>query len=430
MRFRCKYIALFCLAFCLLCTSCGKAKEEGKDLSESETLHADNAVTAAVAPDAADTPAESEAVGRGEHESKAYQANYKETGELPSLAEIYKDSFYMGVAVSKIDLDRKEKAELIAYQFNSLTCENEMKADFTLDRAATIDSGNEESPVVNMKHADPILKFAMENGLKMRGHTLVWHSQTPRWLFTVGYDNSPDAPFVTREVMLKRMENYIRQELEYVNKNYPGVVYAWDVVNEAIEPGDGQENSIRIKDNLWFEVIGEDYIEMAFTFARKYASPDQQLFYNDYGTYEKIKLFPIIDMIHGLKEKDLIDGIGLQDHIGIDYPAILDYQYAINKYTELGITIQVTELDIGIRDNTEEAQQKLAARYKNIFAIINNCKKKNNAQINSITFWGLTDDRSWLNNSEGPSYPLLFDRNLEPKPAFFGVLQDESIKAY
>jgi endo-1,4-beta-xylanase len=329
-----------------------------------------------------------------------------------------------------MDIEDAEKAQFIVNQFNSITCENEMKADFTLDRTATLAAGDEECPVVNMNNADTALAFAQKNGLQMRGHTLVWHGQTPRWLFTAGYDDDPEAPFVTREVLLKRMENYIRQELEYVNSNYPGVIYAWDVVNEAIEPGDGQEHYIRTTNNYWYDVLGEDYIEMAFTFARKYAAPDQKLFYNDYGTYEKNKLFPICDMIGKLKEKNLIDGIGMQDHIALDYPAIQDYQYAINKYAELGIEIQVTELDINNEDNSEEAQQKLASRYKLVMTILMNCIEKRNANITSVTFWGLTDDRSWLNNSESANYPLLFDKDLKPKPAFFGVLQDTSIKIY
>lgn len=359
-----------------------------------------------------------------------YLEVYETSGMLPSLAEVYQDQLRIGVALSAIDIENKEKAALVIRQFNSITCENEMKADFVLDRAATLASGNEECPVINMKRAKTTLDFAQENGLNMRAHTLVWHAQTPRWLFTVGYDDSQAASFVSREVMLSRMENYIRQEMEFVNTNYKGIVYAWDVVNEAIEPGDGQANKIRTKNNLWFEVIGEDYIEMAFTYARKYADPKQKLFYNDYGTYEKAKIFPICDLIRKLKDKNIIDGIGMQDHISIDYPSILDYRYAINKYAELGIEIQITELDINTTEASETSQQKLATRYKLFMKIIQDCMDKNKANITGVTLWGLTDDRSWLNTSEKPNYPLLFDKNLKPKPAFFGFIQDASVKMY
>jgi endo-1,4-beta-xylanase len=363
-------------------------------------------------------------------ENREYYQVYKESGELPNLSEVYIDDFKIGVALSQGDLNNESKKLLVASQFNSITCENEMKADFKLDRNATLALGDEEYPVVNMKNAETALKFAKDNGIQMRGHTLVWHSQTPRWLFTVGFDDSPDAPYVTREVMLARMENYIRQEIEYINKNYPGIIYAWDVVNEAIEINDGHEKGYRTSNNLWYEVLGEDFIELAFTYARKYVTPEQKLYYNDYGTYEKSKMFAIYNMAQELKEKDLIDGIGMQDHIQIDYPALLDYQYAIKKYAELGLEIQITELDIDVKDNSEEMQEKLATRYKTIISVLKNFNDKKTANITSITFWGLTDDRSWLNKVEEPSYPLLFDKNLEPKSAYFGVLQDKMVKSY
>lgn len=363
-------------------------------------------------------------------ENREYYQAYKESGELPNLSEVYIDDFKIGVALSQGDLHNESKKSLIASQFNSITCENEMKADFKLDRNATLALGDEEYPVVNMKNAETALKFAKENGIQMRGHTLVWHSQTPKWLFTTGFDDSPNAPYVTREVMLVRMENYIRQEIEYINENYPGVVYAWDVVNEAIEINDGHEKGYRTSDNLWYEVLGDDFIELAFTYARKYATPEQRLFYNDYGTYEKSKMFAIYNMAQELKEKNLIDGIGMQDHIQIDYPAILDYQYAIKKYAELDLEIQITELDIDVKDDSEEMQEKLATRYKTIMSVLQNFVTKKTAKITSITFWGLTDDRSWLNKAEEPSYPLLFNKDLEPKPAYFGVLQDKMIKSY
>ena len=205
------------------------------------------------------------------------------------------------------------------------------------------------------------------------------------------------------------------------------LIYAWDVVNEAVSPGDGREDGIRVADNNWFEVIGPDYIELAFTFARKYAEPDQKLFYNDFQTYDKNKMYYLMNLIKGLQEKDIIDGIGMQDHMDMTNPGVLDYQYTLNRYANLGLEIQVTELDINTDDNSEEGQRKLAARYKGIMTIILDQIENDRANITSITFWGLTDDRSWLNNPDEPKYPLLFDENLQAKPAFFGVAMDDSI---
>ncbi|WOO38278.1 endo-1,4-beta-xylanase [Anaerocolumna sp. AGMB13020] len=393
---------------------------------ENNTAESNSTESDAAAGNQKESKPESEKAGN----TVDYYRQYQESKELPVLAQVLEGSFKAGVALSAEDIKNPLKAKLVASQFNSITCENEMKADFTLDREATLKRGEEKYPVVNMQRAETALNFAKENGLTMRAHTLVWHSQTPRWLFTVGFEDSEKAPLVSREIMLARMENYIKQEMEYVNTHFPGVVYAWDVVNEAIETGDGQENGIRTKNNLWYEVLGEDYVEMAFTYARKYMAEGQKLFYNDYSTYDKTKMFAVYKLLEKLKEKNLVDGIGMQDHIQLSNPNVLDYQYAINKYAELGIELQVTELDIDMKENSEEAQEKLGTRYKNIMAVLLHSVEKGKANITSVTFWGLTDDRSWLNNAEGASYPLLFDKELNPKKAYFGVLQDSSIKNY
>jgi endo-1,4-beta-xylanase len=203
-------------------------------------------------------------------------------GELPSLKEIYKDNFSMGVAVSNVELSPARK-ELIAEQFNSLTAGNELKPDSLLDYATCIsDPKYNDNPAVKFDRAKPILDFAQKNGIKFRGHTLVWHSQTPRWFFAEGYSTDASAPLVSGELMLKRMENYIKQVLEYTQTNYPGLIYAWDVVNEAVNPGDNEENFLRTRDSLWYQVIGSGFIEKAFEYARKYADKDVKLFYNDY----------------------------------------------------------------------------------------------------------------------------------------------------
>lgn len=427
-----KIVFCLCMFFAATLISCKKADDKtDKEITDSyDLLKQPNHTEDKDEPQVINDNTNSQKVDISENMVKFYVENYQETGELPSLATIYKDKFRIGVALSNMDINNKNKAQLVVSQFNSITCENEMKPDFILDREGSMKANDEECPAINMKNAEIALSFAKEHGINMRAHTLVWHSQTPRWFFTVGYDNSEDAPFVTREVMLARMENYIRQVMEYVNTNYPGVVYAWDVVNEAIEPGDGREDGIRVKNNHWFDVIGADYIEMAFTFAHKYADSEQKLFYNDYNTYDKNKMFYIRNMISKLQEKDLIDGIGMQDHMQLMNPTILDYQYAIDKYAQLGLEIQITELDINTTDNSEEGQKKLGSRYKAIMTIIQNSIDKNDANITSVTFWGLTDDRSWLNKVDEPCYPLLFDKNLKPKPAFFGVAMDESIRLY
>lgn len=351
-------------------------------------------------------------------------------GELPSLKEAYKDLFSIGVAVTANEIPA-DRQDLIKQQFNSLTPGNELKPDSVLDHAtSTSDPKYDDNPAVSFKRVEPILEFAKEANIPVRGHTLVWHSQTPRWFFTEGYSTAADAPLVSKELMLKRMENYIRQVLEYTQTNYPGLIYAWDVVNEAVNPGEGDENGLRIKDSLWYEVIGPEFIEKAFEYARKYADPDVKLFYNDYNTEEKGRLLYMKKLVKGLKEKGLIDGIGLQTHLTIDNPSLVDVNTSLMEYGELGLEVQITELDIGLTDNSEDELMRQAKRYKRLFMFIKNVHESGGANITNVTFWGLSDDISWLNKPSVPNYPLLFDNYLLQKPAFWGAILSPDIPLY
>jgi len=351
-------------------------------------------------------------------------------GEIPSLKEVYKDIFSMGVAVTAGEIPPNRR-ELIKQQFNSLTPGNELKPDSLLDYATCIsDPKYNDNPAINFSKAEPILEFAKEANIPVRGHTLVWHSQTPRWFFAEGYSRDENAPLVSRELMLKRMENYIRQVLEYTQTKYPGLIYAWDVVNEAVNPDGGDDNGLRTKDSLWYQVIGPEYIEKAFEFARKYADPEVKLFYNDYNTEEKGKLRYIKQLVKGLQEKGLIDGIGLQTHITIDSPSLIDIDTSIREYGELGLEIHITELDMSLTVKSEEEFLRQAKRYKRLFMFLKNIAESKAANISNVTFWGLSDDISWLNKPGEPNYPLLFDNYLLQKPAFWGVVLSPDISLY
>ena len=349
--------------------------------------------------------------------------------EIPSMSEYWKDYFSIGIAITKGELLNDFKGDLIKQQFNSMTCGNEMKPDALLDREATKSAGTETCPVLKFDSCDEMLQFCVDNNIKMRGHTLVWHSQTPDWFFMEEYSNKPDAVFASREVMLQRMENYIRLVMEYVNTTYPGVVYAWDVVNEAIAPGDGGEDGMRMSDSLWYQTIGPDFVEKAFEYARKYADPEQKLFYNDFNTYEAPKRIAILNLVNKIKDQGNIDGIGMQSHIGMSSPTLLDYEETIRKFGETGLEIQITELDINLDSNTEEDFLKEGTRYKRLFFTFKNLVDNGEANITNITVWGLTDEGSWL-NKDGKRYPLLFNQVLETKPAFWGVLMDDGIPLY
>ncbi len=358
-------------------------------------------------------------------DGKAEAVTHPET-ELPSLKKIYTDYFSIGVAASLRSFSA-ERQELIKQQFNSITAENELKPESLLDYTACISNPDfDDNPQVNFSKVDPLLQFAQENGIPVRGHVLVWHSQTPEWLFKQGYAKDAAAPLVTKELMLKRMENYIKNVLEYTQANYPGLIYAWDVVNEGVEPADGQEGGYR-SGSLWYQVIGPEYIERAFEYARKYADPAVKLFYNDYNTEESSKLNAIIPIVENLKDKKLIDGIGLQNHLQINYPSLAQVEASICKYAELGLELQITELDMNLTDNTAYALTSQASRYKQLFLSFKKLKDEGIANISNVTFWGLTDDVSWLNKPGAASYPLLFDKDLVPKAAFWGAALSKDI---
>ena len=322
----------------------------------------------------------------------------------------------IGAAVSRYWLRDKNYIDIIKREFSSLTCENEMKPQFTLDRALTLANGTDDRAALNLDAAAPALAFAKENGIAVRAHTLIWHNQTPRWFFCKGWSEEPEAEFASREVILRRMENYICDAMEYVNRSYPGLIYAWDVLNEFIEPDNEHPRGCRVRKNNWYAVLGEDVPRYAFTFARKYAAPGQKLFYNDYNEYEQPKRRFILDMLDPLIRDGLVDGMGLQSHLLPEYPGMDAYRAAMDEYASRGLILHVTELDIKSLDDGEAGRAALSERYARVFDAI-----LGSGKVESVTFWGVSDAQSWLSRPDAPAYPLLFDRNGEPKQAYFAV---------
>lgn len=359
----------------------------------------------------------------------------------PSLKDAYEDYFLMGVALngSGPENDTVQSAamrEIIKHQFNSIVYSNLMKPSYFLDQRASInhvrDGGWE--PVLNFDSAIAGLEFAKEHDIKMRGHVLVWHTQVPEWFFKEGYQGT--GQLVDRDTLLARTENYIKQVLEFFQTEYPGVIYSWDVVNEAVEVVSGHYETetgmnIRTKhgsdqDNLWYTIIGTDYIEKAFEFARKYADPEVKLFYNDYNTFQPMKTHAIYELASMLKEKDLIDGIGMQGHMHLDYPGIQygnhNWKAAIEKFAELDLEIHVTELTINSEDNDESSMTKQADRYEELFDLFTSMDTAGGgpANITSVTVFGLMDEYMFYNNDK--QYSRFFDGQLQPKQAFDRVI--------
>ena len=347
-------------------------------------------------------------------------------GGYPSLSERYRGVFSVGVSIEGKEI-AGPASQVIAQCFDSLSCTSMMKANYLLARNATKKLNDPERAALYFDQTDKILSFAQEHGLRVRAHALIGFDQAPKWFFTENWAQGASAKLVDRDTMIRRMENYIRDEMAYINTNYPGLVYAWDVVEEAVEPAQGDPLKLRVKSNLWYQVIGGDYVELAFSFARKYAAEGQQLLYCDSDCFREEKGEAVYEYVKRLSGLGLIDGVGLHGHLGLESPTTEELSETIQKCSSLGLTVHLTEVDVKTADNSSLGQMRLAARYKELFEALEQMRKAYGVSIGSVTFANLTDDQSELNSSKEQVYPLLFDEELRPKAAYFGALQDAPI---
>lgn len=345
--------------------------------------------------------------------------------DIASLKDIYADDFKIGCAVAGAEFTQGATKDLILKHYNSVTIGNELKPEAVLDQSATLaymeaNGGDQTNPQISLKQASAMLKFCEENNLDLRGHVLVWHSQTPDWFFKENYDASAD--FVSPEIMDKRMENYIKNVMEAIKTQYPKLnVYSWDVVNEAASDSGTMRNAGAYSQgdgsSGWVSVYGDQsYIKKAFTYARKYAPKGCKLFYNDYNEYSENKLKYIqSDILKDLIDAKLIDGMGMQSHIGMSSPSIAQYEAALRSYADLGLEIQVTELDVSLRSNSDEDLLALAERYRQCFEMYKRVKA-DGVNLSAVVLWGITDSTSWIGG-----YPLLFDKDYQAKAAYYAV---------
>ena len=336
-----------------------------------------------------------------------------------NLKTAYEPYFKIGAAISRWNLHTEAHMKLLTAQFNSFTCENDMKPMYYLDQDENKSDPEKYNlaPALTFEHAIPYLEFAKKQGIAMRGHTLVWHNQTPKWFFCEKYNEM--YPLADRETILARLESYIHGVLDFVQTNYPGIIYAWDVVNEIVDEG-------AFRKSIWSKAVGEDFFIKAFEYARKYVSPGVDLFYNDYETAQEWKRdFIIKNVLAPLMDKKLVDGMGMQSHLLMNHPDFNDYRTALEMYGALGLKIHVTELDMHNADPSDKSMHALALRYKELFRIYLNAKKSGKANITSVTFWNLLDENSWLSGfRRETSYPLLFHGKCEAKEAYYEVLKD------
>lgn len=356
--------------------------------------------------------------------------------DIPGLKDVFANDFKVGNALVPSNLSSRTTMDIVQKHFSgSLTAGNEMKPDSVLNKAACQEyfeeTGDDTVPQISFSAAKPLLNYCKKNNIPVRIHTLVWHSQTPDWFFKEGY--ADDGEWVTKEKMLERMENYIKAYFEELIKLYPDVdFYACDVVNEAWTDGGtprepGEQGSSGSEKSAWVQVFGDNsFIEPAFTFAKKYAPKGCKLYYNDYNEYMTGKMDAICEMAADFKEKGIIDGIGMQSHLdarqSLDaaFPSVSMYNNALDRYSKLGLDIQVTELDATTPENPTESDFKVQADYyKGIWDAI--YAHKDN--ISAVVVWGVTDDNSWRANKS----PLLFDADYKAKPAFYSIIEGREI---
>lgn len=337
-------------------------------------------------------------------ETRSYKSN-SEIDSTKGLKDYYKDFFAIGVAVGPNSFDGPQ-GELIRKNFNSVTCENVMKPALI----------HPEENRYNWEPADKIVAQAQANGMKVRGHTLCWHSQTGAWMTKDAQGNQ-----ISKEVAFARLKEHITT----VVSHYKGKVYAWDVLNEIISD-DSSRTKIYRETAPWYKICGDEFIPKIFQWAHE-ADPNAILFYNDYNTENPVKREKIYNMLKKLLSQGVpIHGVGLQAHWHLDNPNEQQIRESIDRFASLGLKVQFTELDVTTLGNradttttyTPEKEKKQSDFYKMAFKVFR--EKKN--VITGVTFWNVSDRSSWLDRGNRKSYPLLFDVNNKPKKAYWEVV--------
>jgi len=333
--------------------------------------------------------------------------------QAQGLKDTYRDYFSVGVSVNMGNLNTKRNPkdmDIILSNFNSITAENDFKPESV--------QPNEDQ--WNFKNADAIADFCREHGIKLRGHCLVWHSQVGRWMFQ---DKDADGKNVqaSKEKLYERMKTHITT----IVQRYSDIVYCWDVVNEAVSDRDNE----MLRPSPWVQISdGDEFIRKAFEFAHE-ADPNALLFYNDYNAAVPAKRDKIYKMVKEMKEAGVpIDGIGMQGHFSIYEPSLEDIEEAIVKYSEIVDHIQITELDIRLNKEiggslnmnrqgeelTPERERMFNDKYTGLFEVL----RRHADAIDVVTFWNISDRDTWLGTS---NYPLLFDKEANPKDAYYKV---------
>lgn len=340
------------------------------------------------------------------------------------LKDVYEGKFLIGTALNQWQVAGRDTnvVDVINKHFNAIVAENCMKN-------GPIHPLESE---YNFKDADAFVQFGVDNGLTITGHCLIWHSQLAPWFCFDDEKNLVDA-----ETLKKRMKEHITT----VVTRYKGKILGWDVVNEAIED-DGSWRQSPL-----YKILGEEFIALAFQYAHE-ADPNAELYYNDYNMFMEGKRNAVVKMIKDLKARGIrIDAVGMQGHVGMDYPELTEFEKSIKAYADAGVKVMITEFDMsalptvkrtadvgaamsfremlknGVPDELNPYKESLpdsvSVKWNDRMMDFFNLFDKYSNVITRVTAWGVTDAQSWKNGFPLPGrtdYPLLFDRAYQPKP--------------
>lgn len=358
---------------------------------------------------------------------------------LSSLALSY--GFKMGAPLSFGQMWDSAYLDFVAKNFNSVTMTNEMKAYSMLDERRSRSSGD-DMPQINFSMADKMVQWAADNGIGVRGHVLVWDAYMTDWYFHEGYD--PAKPYADQETIRKRTRSYIEQVITHFEQTFPGTVYCWDVVNEAVGDSPAEYDASDPRHlrtarnggaNLFQKYMGNDYVEYAFLYAKdtvEALGADIKLYYNDYNAYFPEKAAAILSLADSVNHFDgdrvLCDGIGMQGYIGgygtqegcLEQSHLALIRSAILGYAAKGLEVQITEM--AVRNFDPAQSERHAEYYRDLFRVFLSLNTQEDPPLKAVSIWGLTDDPqakkgSYTYNLNSP-YGGLVDEHLNPKKAY------------
>ena len=427
-----KILTLLLMVAAIGCLSCCSKKSEKSESKESSEV-ADAAETTS-SPFTGQFAGKKVTANQGAADGQAAeQDDFVKEARLCDMAQKY--GFKVGACISYSQLNRSSYIKMLAEDFNTTTATNEFKAYSLLSQRKSQETG---IPSMNYGQADAIARMALEKGIGIRGHVLVWDAYMKEWFFREGFQS--DGALVSKEEMEKRLKIYIEDVITHFETEFPGLVYCWDVVNEAVADGANEwvpDNPYHLrkmrsgKTNIFYQTMGEEYVKYAFKCAHdtvQKVNPNIKLFYNDYNTFYQNKRDAIIRMIQYInKEEKLCDGVGMQGYIGgygqqngcMNGNDLALIKTAIKMYSDLGIEVQLTE--VAVRNYDLSQMDKHGRFYGNLMrAIISACNE--GANFTGLTIWGICDNPSlpktdYSYKMNGP-YCGLFDKDLQPKKAY------------